>query len=385
MTKKYSALLGAAFLMATSAIGPGFLTTTALFTSQLMASFGFAILVSIIIDIIVQSNIWQMVALAEKPAQNIVNDYKSGWGNILSVLIIAGGFVFNIGNIAGCGLGLSVLMDLPPYVAVIISAGFAVLVFVFKNAGQAMDYFTRILGTIMILLMAYVAVSSNPPMIETVQKSLLPDKVDTMIIITLVGGTVGGYISFSGAHRLLLGGITGKEMISDVRQSANRAIGIASLMRVLLFLAALGVVSKGVILDDGNPAATVFESAAGTWGLKIFGLVIWAASISSIVGASFTSMSFATHWHSSIKSHFHRYIIGFIVLSLLVYLFFGKPVQILIFAGALNGFILAFALIMMLLATRSKMVSGEYSAYWWYSGLTVGLTLLAFGLWALVL
>ena len=46
----WGALLGAAFLMATSAVGPGFLTQTTVFTQQLGASFGFVILASILID-----------------------------------------------------------------------------------------------------------------------------------------------------------------------------------------------------------------------------------------------------------------------------------------------------------------------------------------------
>ena len=44
-----SVLIGAAFLMATSAIGPGFLTQTAVFTDKLKAAFAFAILVSMAI------------------------------------------------------------------------------------------------------------------------------------------------------------------------------------------------------------------------------------------------------------------------------------------------------------------------------------------------
>ncbi|MCC8990739.1 MAG: divalent metal cation transporter, partial [Staphylococcus sp.] len=44
-------LLGSVFLMATSAIGPAFLTQTAVFTAQFYASFAFAILFSILIDI----------------------------------------------------------------------------------------------------------------------------------------------------------------------------------------------------------------------------------------------------------------------------------------------------------------------------------------------
>ncbi|HET9434849.1 MAG TPA: hypothetical protein VFO37_13870, partial [Chitinophagaceae bacterium] len=58
-----SAILGAAFLMATSAIGPGFLTQTSLFTEQLLTSFGFVILISILLDIGAQINIWRIVSV----------------------------------------------------------------------------------------------------------------------------------------------------------------------------------------------------------------------------------------------------------------------------------------------------------------------------------
>lgn len=59
-SKNLGALLGAAFIMATSAIGPGFLTQTAQFTSDLAASFAFVILVSIILDIGAQVNVWRV-------------------------------------------------------------------------------------------------------------------------------------------------------------------------------------------------------------------------------------------------------------------------------------------------------------------------------------
>ena len=62
--ERRSALVGAAFLMATSAIGPGFLTQTAVFTGKLGASFGFAILASVILDIGAQLNIWRVIAVA---------------------------------------------------------------------------------------------------------------------------------------------------------------------------------------------------------------------------------------------------------------------------------------------------------------------------------
>ncbi len=51
--------------MATSAIGPGFITQTATFTVTLGAAFAFGILASIVIDFIVQQNIWRVVTLTK--------------------------------------------------------------------------------------------------------------------------------------------------------------------------------------------------------------------------------------------------------------------------------------------------------------------------------
>ena len=49
-----SVLLGAAFLMATSAIGPGFMTQTAVFTTQMGSTFAFVILVSVLMSFVAQ-------------------------------------------------------------------------------------------------------------------------------------------------------------------------------------------------------------------------------------------------------------------------------------------------------------------------------------------
>ena len=99
-------LLGAVFLMATSAIGPGFITQTTKFTDTLKASFGFVILISVLMDIGAQLNIWRIVSVSKSYAQDLANKVVPGSGYILSVLIILGGIAFNIGNIAGAGLGL---------------------------------------------------------------------------------------------------------------------------------------------------------------------------------------------------------------------------------------------------------------------------------------
>ena len=358
--KKNSAILGAAFLMATSAIGPGFLTQTAKFTSELLTSFGFVILITFLLDVGTQVNIWRVITVSGKRAQDIANELLPGLGMALACLIGFGGLVFNIGNMAGCGLGLEALLGMPPVNGAIISCVVALAIFWYREAGVLMDGFTKLLGILMIGLTLYIAFISHPPVVQALYRTVWPEKIDVMKIVTLVGGTVGGYISFAGAHRLLDAGISGTSSLKQVTQSSISGIAITSVMRVVLFLAALGVVVHGGILNQGNPAGSVFELAAGNLGLRFFGFVMWCAAITSVVGASYTSVSFFKTLHPAIDRN-QRWIVSlFIVASTLIFILLGNPVTLLILAGALNGLILPLALSVILLASTKSRIVGNY-------------------------
>lgn len=369
MSKSYrgSVLVGAAFLMATSAIGPGFITQTTVFTQQLLSSFGFVILCSILLDIAAQLNIWRIIAVSELRAQDLANKLLPGAGYFLTMLIVFGGLAFNIGNIAGAGLGLNVIFGIDVLSGAVISGIISIFIFWFKDAGVAMDWFAKILGLIMIGLTLFVTISSHPPLTEAAYYSFFPKKIDTAAIVTLVGGTVGGYISFAGAHRLLDAGIKGRDQLPGVTRSSVSAILLASTMRILLFLGALGVVVAGNELDASNPAASVFQVAAGNFGHKIFGIVLWSAAITSVIGSAYTSISFVQTFHPLLKNNNRIIITGFILCATLIFSFIGKPVKVLILAGALNGLILPFALALILLATLRHNIVKEYQHPVWMS------------------
>lgn len=357
---KSSAILGAAFLMATSAIGPGFLTQTTVFTQQLAASFGFVILLSILLDIGAQLNIWRIITISELRAQDLANKMLPKLGYFLAVLIVLGGLAFNIGNIAGCGLGVNVLSGLDVKYGAIISCAMALFIFWMKEAGRLLDAFTKILGLLMIVLTMYVAISSHPPIGDAVVHSFLPKTVDVQTIVTLVGGTVGGYISFSGAHRLLDANVKGLQSIQAVNKSAVSGIVITGIMRTVLFLAALGVVTSGATIDAANPPASVFKIAAGNIGYRFFGVVMWSAAITSVVGAAYTSVSFLKTFHPFFERNERALISGFIIFSTVIFVVVGKPVQLLVMAGALNGLILPVALAVILVAARNKALLKGY-------------------------
>jgi len=363
--QRSSALLGAAFLMATSAIGPGFLTQTTVFTQQLAAAFGFVILISVLLDIGAQLNMWRILTVTNKRAQDLANELLPGLGYFLAALIVLGGLAFNIGNIAGCGMGVQVLSGMDTTYGALLSGGIALFIFWLKEAGKALDHFARWLGILMVLLTLYVAVSSHPPLGAALQQSIWPSVIDTKTIVTLVGGTVGGYISFAGAHRLLDAGITGPSHVRYVNKSAVSGIVITGIMRSLLFLAALGVVTQGALLDSSNPPASVFRFAAGEVGYRFFGVVMWSAAITSVVGAAYTSVSFLKTFHPFIALNERWFISFFIVFSTLVFILVGQPVKLLIMAGALNGLILPVALAVVLLAaTRKRLMNGYRHPVW---------------------
>ncbi|HEX8288119.1 MAG TPA: NRAMP family divalent metal transporter [Pyrinomonadaceae bacterium] len=377
-----SVILGAAFLMATSAVGPGFLTQTTVFTKQLLASFGFVILLSVILDIFAQLNIWRVLTVSGKRGQDVANETIFGSGYVLALLVSFGGLVFNIGNIGGTGLGLNVLFDLPVQYGAIISAALAVGIFLYKEAGKAMDFFVKVLGVVMLGLIVYVVFASQPPLGEAAFRTFLPEQIDARAIVTLVGGTVGGYITFAGAHRLIDAGISGEEALAEVNRSAVTGILLTAIIRFLLFLAALGVVSLGMTIDGNNPPASVFQNAAGNVGYRIFGIVMWSAAITSVVGAAYTSVSFLKTLNEKIEKNAKFVTVGFILFSTLIFLFLGNPVKILVWAGTINGFILPVGLALILLASRKSKIVGSYVHPLWLqlAGWFVVLVMLGFSL-----
>lgn len=379
-----SSLIGAIFLMATSAIGPGFITQTATFTVTLGAAFAFGILASIVIDFVVQQNIWRIVTLTKMHSSEIANATIPGSGYLLAVLVIFGGLIFNIGNIAGAGLGLNALVGLDPKWGGLISALLAIYIFSSRKASTIIDRIIIGLGMVMIGLTLFVAFASNPPIGEALRQTVLPDTIDFAMITTIVGGTVGGYICYAGAHRLLDKGMVGVENILEVSSAATKGILVVGLMRYILFLAILGVVASGVTIDisgqAANPASQAFQAAAGNFGLRIFGLILWAAALTSVIGAAYTSMSFITAFKKSISERQRNIAtIIFIAISLAVYLMMGTaPAALLVFAGGFNGLILPIGLTIFVYIgwKRADLMSGYHYPRWllWSGVITCALT-----------
>ena len=348
-----TALIGAAFLMATSAIGPGFLTQTATFTGQYGSIFALAIICTILLDVTTQLNIWSIIGVSGMRGQDIANKVVPGLGYFIAFLVSLGGLVFNIGNVGGAATGFNIVFGFPLKVGTVVAGVIGILIFLSKDAKNFMDKLTKYLGSIMIVTVLYVAFRSKPPVVEAISSVGHLNEFPNLVfpIITLLGGSCGGYITFS-------------KDLPHVRRSVLMGVSVSGVMRILLFLAVLGVVTAtpevvGSEAWVASPPAAAFKAGAGIIGYKIFGLVILFAAITSIIGAAYTSVSFLKTLHPFIMENEKWFVIGFIAVSTVIMTLLGQPATLLVLAGSVNGLILPITLLVILLASRRKDIVGE--------------------------
>ncbi|WP_017190746.1 NRAMP family divalent metal transporter [Vibrio harveyi] len=367
------AILSVAFLMATTSVGPGFLTQTAVFTNIYKIDMAFPVFASMFITFGIVMNLWRIVGVSGMRIQDIANKVAPGMGYVVGILLALGAVAFNFGNVSGAALGINVLTGVDTTWGALFTGVVGCLLFVVHNASKRMDQMARYLGLFMIILIAYVAMTSLPPMGETLSAAVMPTDIGSLLLptLTIVGGAVGGY--YTGAQRLVDIGLQGKDKIPAIKTAAWAGISIAVVIRILLFLAVFGVIATGATLDSANPAADAFRQGAGEVGYFIFGLVLFVASITSVVGNSYMAISLIKTLFPIVARNEKVWCVGFIIITSLGTVTMNMPILLLMLAGLVNSIILPIVLGMMLVATRRKDIVGDYKhpVYLTFTGIAI--------------
>ncbi|MGB9547198.1 NRAMP family divalent metal transporter [Vibrio harveyi] len=367
------AILSVAFLMATTSVGPGFLTQTAVFTNIYKIDMAFPVFASMFITFGIVMNLWRIVGVSGMRIQDIANKVAPGMGYVVGILLALGAVAFNFGNVSGAALGINVLTGVDTTWGALFTGVVGCLLFVVHNASKRMDQMARYLGLFMIILIAYVAMTSLPPMGETLSAAVMPTDIGSLLLptLTIVGGAVGGY--YTGAQRLVDIGLQGKDKIPAIKTAAWAGISIAVVIRILLFLAVFGVIATGATLDSANPAADAFRQGAGEVGYFIFGLVLFVASITSVVGNSYMAISLIKTLFPIVARNEKVWCVGFIIITSLGTVTMNMPILLLMLAGLVNSIILPIVLGMILVATRRKDIVGDYKhpVYLTFTGIAI--------------
>ncbi|MHA2874950.1 NRAMP family divalent metal transporter [Vibrio campbellii] len=367
------AILSVAFLMATTSVGPGFLTQTAVFTNIYKIDMAFPVFASMFITFGIVMNLWRIVGVSGMRIQDIANKVAPGMGYVVGILLALGAVAFNFGNVSGSALGINVLTGVDTTWGALFTGVVGCLLFVVHNASKRMDQMARYLGLFMIILIAYVAMTSLPPMGDILSAAVMPTDIGSLLLptLTIVGGAVGGY--YTGAQRLVDIGLQGKDNVPAIKTAAWAGISIAVVIRILLFLAVFGVIATGATLDSANPAADAFRQGAGEVGYFIFGLVLFVASITSVVGNSYMAISLIKTLFPIVARNEKAWCVGFIIITSLGTVTMNMPILLLMLAGLVNSIILPIVLGMVLVATRRKDIVGDYKhpAYLTLTGIAI--------------
>ncbi len=362
-------ILSVAFLMAMTSVGPGFLTQNSMFTNMYKVDMAFPVFIAMIFTFGIVMNLWRVIGVSGLRIQDIANKIAPGMGYVVGILLALGAVAFNFGNVSGTALGINVLTGLDTVWGALITGGLGIALFLTHNASKRMDQMARYLGLFMIVLIAYVALTNLPPLAPVAQAVISPNNVSSLLLptLTIVGGAVGGY--YTGAHRLVDIGFSGKENVGNIKKAAWSGISIAVVIQFLLFMAVLGVVITGVTLDNSNPAADAFRHGAGEVGYFIFGLVLFVASMTSVVGNSYMAISLIKTLFPVVARNEKGWCIGFIAITTLGTTLMNTPVVLLMTAGLVNSIILPVILCCILLATRRKDIVGDYQHPKWLTAL----------------
>lgn len=362
-----NALIGAAFMTGASSIGPGFMVQTSLFTAQYGQSLAAAIVAMIVIDTFAKLNLWSILGVSGLRGQELANRVLPGAGNVIAVLVTFGGFTFAIGNVGGAALGLNAVCGLPLMAGYFLSSGLAISLFLMKNASNGINRASQVLSVMVLLILLVMSFQTDPPLQRVASGLLYPEQPLLLLVplITLLGGSTGGYIAYTGAHRFLDAGISGQENLKGIRKSTLLTCGITGLSRILIFLVVFGVCAAGgraasaAIEAAENPAAQAFLLGAGELGSRLFGVALFCAGITTIIGSSYTSVSFLKTLHPTIAKNETWFITGFIAFATLLIATIGKATALLVIAGVINGFVLPLTLAITLWSVRDKSIVGK--------------------------
>jgi len=360
MQRLNKTILSVAFLMATTSVGPGFLTQTAVFTNIYKIDMAFPVFISAFITFVIVMNLWRIVGVSGMRIQDIANKVAPGIGYIVGILLALGAIAFNFGNVSGAALGINVIAGIDTTWGALITGLLGSTLFIAHNALKRIDQMARYLGLFLIILISYVAIKNMPPMLQVISAAVAPSDYKSLLLptLTIVGGAVGGY--YAGAQRLVDTDLDGKNKIIQINNAAWAGISIAVIIRILLFLAVFGVIVTGVTLDSTNPAADAFRQGAGNFGHFIFGLVLFLASITSVIGNSYMAISLIKTLFPMIARNEKLWCIGFIIFTSMGTVLLNMPILLLMMAGLINSIILPVVLGIMLLATRRQDIVGEY-------------------------
>jgi Mn2+/Fe2+ NRAMP family transporter len=364
--------------------GPGFITANVdndpggiLTYSQAGAKFGYALLWTLIpitiALIIVQEMAARMGAVTGKGLSDLIRE-EFGFRATFFTMFVLG--LADFGNImsefAGVAAGMG-LFGVSKYIAVPVAAGL-VWFMVVKNSYKP---FERILIIFSMLYFSYVvsALFAHPDWKAAIHNTVVPtvsrSSEYVVMVIGLIGTTITPWMQFYLQASIVEKGI-GKKQYALSRWDVILGCIITDVIAffIVLSCAATLYVSGVHNISDAADAAAALKPLAGQWAFLLFAIGLVNASLLSaaiLPLATAYNICEGLGFESGINKKFSEAPAFYWLYTLLivfgagVVLLPGIPLlKIILYSQVVNGILLPFLLIFMLILINKKELMGEY-------------------------
>lgn len=363
-------------------IGPGTITTAA----SAGTGYGFALLWTLVFAtlaciVLQEASARLTIASGKNLGQAMLHRFRdSALGKFTGYLVLAsillGCAAYEAGNILGGVAGASLIMNIPGVILTLAIGAVAFLLLWFGSTriiAQTLGVIVAVMG-ICFLSTAIIMEPSMGMIFSSAFTPTLPSGSE-LLVIGLIGTTVVPYNLFLGS------GIKHTQNIKEMRFSLSFAVILGGLVSMAVLV--VGTSISGSFTYEA--LAGSLGDTLGNWAATFFGIGLCAAGLSSALtaplAAALTARGFLekkedSGWEDRGKKM--RTVWGFVLLTGVI---FGvlqvQPIPAIILAQALNGIILPFITIFLLLVMNDASLLDKSSINSMYYNFLMGIFVFA--------
>ena len=345
-------------------IGPGTVTTAASSGARFGYDLLWALLFSTIACLVLQEasarvTVVSGLSLGEAIRQQFQGGLK-GFSVLVMVLgaIVFGCAAYQTGNILGGVTGAVLGTGLSAKLLTLLVGGIAA-VLLWLGSPRTVAYVLSIVVAFMGLVFLVTAFLLKPPLAGLLSGTLIPSlpRGSGLLVLGLIGTTVVPYNLFLGS------GLAKGQTLPELRFGLSVAILLGGLI-------SMGILVVGAAIETTfsfEALAATLSGRLGPWGGPFFAFGLFAAGMSSAVTAPLAAAMTArslfekadeNHWH--IQSWRYRSIwMGVLLVGVGFGLADVQPIPAIILAQALNGIVLPFVAVFLILVVNDRNLMGE--------------------------
>jgi len=345
-------------------IGPGTVTTAASSGARFGYDLLWALLFSTIACLVLQEASARVTVVSGLSlGEAIRQQFRSGLKGFSVLVMVLGAIIFGCaayqaGNILGGVTGAVLGTGLSAKLLTLLVGGIA-SVLLWLGSPRTVAYVLSIVVAFMELVFLVTAFLLKPPLAGLLSGTLIPSlpRGSGLLVLGLIGTTVVPYNLFLGS------GLAKGQTLPELRFGLSVAILLGGLI-------SMGILVVGAAIETTfsfEAIAATLSGRLGSWGGPFFAFGLFAAGMSSAVTAPLAAAMTArslfekadeNHWH--IRSWRYRSIwIGVLLVGVGFGLADVQPIPAIILAQALNGVVLPFVAVFLILVVNDRNLMGE--------------------------